>query len=395
MPRHTETPEVSEAAEVTLEITGVVAGGDGIGREESGRVVFVTGALPGERVVVRITEQRRDFARGVVQELLVTSPNRVTPPCRFVAAGCGGCEWQHIAVGAQPALKRELVLDALRRIARLEDLRVADCVALAPLGYRTTVRVAIDPNGRTAFRQTASHDLVTVDDCLVAHPTLAAMLGEAHWPGAKEAVLRVGDRTGEVLVDVKPRPEGFETPTHFHEDVAGRRWQISAGSFFQIRPDGADALVGLVADALTAHNVSTVVDLYAGVGLFAGSMADSGFTVLGAVEGGRFAAADARVNLDGVCDVIECDVAKWRGVHADAVIADPSRRGLMAEGVATIERCTPRVVVLVSCDVAALGRDAKLLAAAGFALQDATPLDLFPHTSHVEVVSTFVKPSFP
>lgn len=376
---------------VTLDITAVVAGGDGLGRDDAGRVVFVTGAMPGERVVARITEERRDFARGEIDQLVVASPDRVAPPCRFVADGCGGCEWQHVAPGAQPGFKRDLVVDALRRIARIDDPPVAECVALPPLGYRTTLRVAIDPEGRPAFRKSSSHDLVTVDDCLVAHPTLAAMLAGARWPGAKEAVLRVGARTDEVLIDVKPRPEGFAAPTFFHEEAAGRRWQISTGSFFQIRPDGAEELVRLAGDALAAHDVRTVVDLYAGVGLFAGALSDRGFDVRAAVEGGRFAAADARVNLEGVCDVIECDVAKWRGQLVDAVVADPSRRGLMAEGVATIERCAPRVIVLVSCDVAALGRDAKLLSAAGFEFRGATPLDLFPHTPHVEVVSTFVR----
>ncbi|MBA2608760.1 MAG: class I SAM-dependent RNA methyltransferase [Actinobacteria bacterium] len=389
MPEFQET--ATDDSDVTLDITGVVAGGDGIGRQESGRVVFVTGAMPSERVTIRITDERRDFARGEVDRILTPSPDRVVPPCAFRIAGCGGCEWQHIAPHAQPGFKRDLVVDALRRIARIDEPNVADCVALAPQGYRTTVRVAIDSEGRPAFRKSLSHDLVTVDDCLVAHPTLAAMLCDARWPGAKEAVLRVGARTGEVLVDVKPLPDGFATPTFFHEEAAGRMWQISAGSFFQIRPDGADELARLVVDALAAHQVATVVDLYSGVGLFAGALHERGFDVRAAVEGGRFAAADARVNLEGVCDVIECDVAKWRGIPVDAVVADPSRRGLMTEGVATIERCAPRTVVLVSCDVAALGRDAKLLVAAGFALDHSTPLDLFPHTPHVEVVSTFVR----
>jgi 23S rRNA (uracil1939-C5)-methyltransferase len=228
---------------------------------------------------------------------------------------------------------------------------------------------------------------------LVAHPTLAAMLREARWPGGKEAVLRVGARTGEVLVDVIPRPAGSPRASSFHEDAAGRRWQISTGSFFQIRPDGADELARLVGDALAAHDVKTVADLYSGVGLFAGALHDRGFDLKAAVEGGRFAATDARVNLEGVCDVVERDVAKWRGLPVDAVVADPSRRGLMVEGVATVMRCAPRVVVLVSCDVAALGRDAKLLTAEGFVLERATPLDLFPHTPHVEVVSTFVRPA--
>ncbi|MEY2467837.1 MAG: hypothetical protein QOF21_535 [Actinomycetota bacterium] len=374
-----------------IDVTAVVAGGDGLGRDDDGRVTFITGALPGERVEVVVTEERRDFARGEVERIEVRSADRCDPPCPFVAAGCGGCGWQHVNPSAQVRYKRDLVVDALTRIGRLEAPVVDECVALDPFGYRTTVRVAIDANGRPAFRMASSHDLVTVDACLVAHPLINDVLKDAHWPGAREAVVRCGARTGDTLVDVRPRPAGVEPPTHFHEDAGGRRWRISTGSFFQIRPDGADALAVLVTEALKANDVRSVVDLYAGVGFFAGVLHDAGFGVRAAVEGGRYAAADARVNLDGVCDVIERDVAKWKGVAADAVVVDPSRRGLMAEGLATVERCSPRVVVLVSCDVAALGRDAKLLTAAGFELTQATPVDLFPNTPHVETVATFVR----
>jgi 23S rRNA (uracil1939-C5)-methyltransferase len=354
--------------ELELDVTDVVAGGDGLAREANGRVVFVRGALPGERVVARLTDERRDFARAEVVRVVTPSVNRVAPPCPFVAAGCGGCEWQHIAPDAQARYKRSIVVDALRRIARIADPPVAETIALSPLRYRTTVRVAVDGDGRAAFRKHNSHDLVTVDDCIVAHPSIASQLRDARWPGKREATLRVGD-----------------------DEVAGRRFRVSPRSFFQIRADGAETLVALVGDALTRHHVRTVVDLYAGVGLFAGTLHDRGFDVLVAVEGSGSGVADARVNLAGVCEVVQADVGQWPGQPADAVVADPSRVGLRAEGVATAARCDPRVVVLVSCDAAALGRDAKLLAAAGFGLEGAQPVDLFVHTPHVEVVSTFVR----
>ncbi len=351
-----------------LRIESIVAGGDGLAHEESGRVVFVRGALPGERVEVQLTEEKRDFARGAVLQILERSPDRVEPPCPFVAAGCGGCEWQHVAPAAQARFKRDIVVDALRRIARIDEPPVTECIALPPAGYRTTVRIAIDADGRAAFRKASSHDLVTVNSCLVAHPTIAARLGSERWRGEREVTLRVDDY-----------------------QVADRAFRVSPGAFFQIRSDGAEELVRLVADALGRHEARSVVDLYAGVGLFAAAMHDRGFEVHAAVEGSRISAADARVNLAGVCEVVEADVAKWTGTPVDAVIADPSRRGLMADGVATVERCEPRVVVLVSCDAAALGRDTKLLAASGFTLERATPVDLFPMTPHIEVVSAFVK----
>ncbi|MDP1792975.1 MAG: TRAM domain-containing protein [Acidimicrobiales bacterium] len=355
----------------TVTVTTVVAGGDGLAREDSGRVVFVPGAMPGETVEVALTQERRDFARGEVVRILDASPDRVDPPCPFVAAGCGGCEWQHIALDAQRRFKRDIVVDALRRNARIETPPVDDCVALPAERYRTTVRLGIDRDGRGGFRRSASHDLVVVDDCLVAHGDIAAQLADGRWPEEHEVVLRVTDR-----------------PT-----VAGRRFVVSPDSFFQIRTDGAEVLVDLVAAALQRHDASTVVDLYAGVGLFAATMHDRGFDVVAAVEGNPSAASDARHNLAHVCDVVEADVGKWPGTQVDAVIADPSRHGLDKSGVATVVHCNPRVVVLVSCDAAALGRDARLLGEAGYRLERSSPVDLFPHTAHIEVVSAFVKVS--
>jgi 23S rRNA (uracil1939-C5)-methyltransferase len=175
---------------------------------------------------------------------------------------------------------------------------------------------------------------------------------------------------------------------HVHEVVAGRTWRISARSFFQARPDGADALAALVADA-AGDRAGHAVDLYSGVGLFAGVLADRGWRVT-AVEGSSAAVADARVNLVGAaCEIVRADVARWTAVAADVVIADPSRQGLGAAGVEVVTATAARRVVLVSCDAAPLGRDAGALIKAGYALSSVTPVDMFPHTFHVEVVSVF------
>jgi 23S rRNA (uracil1939-C5)-methyltransferase len=352
-----------------LVVDTIVAGGDGLARADDGRVVFVRGGLPGERVDVRITEERRDFARAEIVRVLDASPDRVAPPCPFVDAGCGGCTWQHIAPDAQARFKRDIVVDSLRRIGRVADPPVADTIALPPSGYRTTVRVAIDAEGRPAFRKHDSHDLVVVDDCLVAHADIARQLRTSRWAGEHEVTLR----------------------SDGHATVAGRAFQVSPESFFQIRPDGAEVLVRLVTDALVAHGAASVVDLYCGVGLFARDAHDRGLTVRAAVESNRTAVADARQNLRGVTEVVKADVGKWPGLPVDGVIADPARRGLGKDGVATVGACDPSVVVLVSCDAPALGRDASLLRTVGFTLEQSQPVDLFPHTPHVEVVSTFVR----
>jgi 23S rRNA (uracil1939-C5)-methyltransferase len=172
--------------------------------------------------------------------------------------------------------------------------------------------------------------------------------------------------------------------------VAGRHWRISAASFFQSQPDGADALAALV--ALAADEIgtaATAVDLYSGVGLFAGVLAGRGWSVT-AVEGSRDAVADAGVNLrDEKATVVRADVNRWTPTAADLVVADPSRSGLGREGAAVVVATGAGRVVLISCDAAAFGRDAGLLTKAGYTLTSVTPVDLFPHTTHVEVVSVY------
>ncbi len=385
---------------VTLDITTIVAGGDGLARDGDGRVVFVAGGLPGERVTAAIHDRRKDFAKATAVEVLVASGHRVTEPCPFVAAGCGGCDWQHIAPAGQRQLKADIVGDALRRQAHL-DVEVGLGPELAATGYRTTLRgVAVD--GRFGFRHRGSHDVVPVSPCLVAHPLLDELVTVGRYPDG-EVILRAGARTGERLAVVHGDrgevsvPDGVRVVTQtelnagtrawYHEELAGRRWRVSARSFFQARPDGAEALVDVVRAALAGASTGHVVDLYGGVGLFAGTVDADKVTL---VESSASSVADARVNLgDRDVRLVKVDVARWHATRADAVVADPPRAGLAAAGVAAVAATHASRLALVSCDPAALGRDAKLLAAAGYRLVDSTLVDLFPHTSHVEVVSRF------
>jgi 23S rRNA (uracil1939-C5)-methyltransferase len=184
--------------------------------------------------------------------------------------------------------------------------------------------------------------------------------------------------------------------TWIHEDVSGRRWRISAESFFQGRPDGAEALVEAVLAALgdAVRPGAIVADLYSGVGLFAGVLGDRTGGRVVAVESNRSAVADARINLadlDGA-RIVRSDVRRWGPSAADVVVADPARQGLGAEVVPRIADTGASALALVSCDPGALGRDAGLLAAAGWELTSVRLVDLFPHTAHVEVVTGWIRP---
>ena len=386
-----------------IDITAVAAGGDGLGREESGRVVFVPGALPGEQVTVELDVGKKDFARGRLVDVLTPSLDRALPPCPFVAAGCGGCDWQHVEPASQRRLKAEVVADALRRQAHLE-VAVDEGPALGATGYRTSLR-GLAVEGRFGLRERASHDVVAIGPCLIADPLVDELVVEGRYPDG-EVVLRAGARTGERLVIVDRDPEAVGVPdgvrvvstgelaagrrAWFHEEVAGLRWRISARSFFQARPDGAEALVDAVRVAAdgAAPAGGSLVDLYGGVGLFARTLAEGKTVTL--VETSASSIADARVNLaDLDARVLKVDVDRWRPAPADLVVADPPRKGLGRRAVEHVAATGAARLVLVSCDPAALGRDAALLATAGYDLVTAQLVDLFPHTSHVEVVSRF------
>jgi 23S rRNA (uracil1939-C5)-methyltransferase len=383
----------------TLRIERVVAGGDGLAREDGGRVVFVPGGLPGETVEVRLVGAKRDFARSVLTDVIEASPHRVVPPCRELARGCGGCDWQHVEPSEQLILKGEIVREALRRTAKMPDAHVALGGSVSPWAYRTSMRFAVDDDGRATLHMARSDDTVSVDGCLIAHPRLVELLPSLRLPGAAEVSLRVAASSGQrsawwTPADVRPMglPDDVATGSDaiVVERVAGVDLRISASSFFQSGPRAAELLVETVR-ALAGADLdaaSTVVDAYGGVGLFAACAVSPDVATI-VVEGSPSACDDARHNLAGrATHIVESRVEDWQSRRADVVIADPSRRGLGAAAIERLVGTRAGTLVLVSCDPVALARDAALLAPR-YRLVDSAVLDLFPHSHHVEVVSRF------
>lgn len=418
------------ASSVRLRTHAIAVGGDAIGRTEEGKVVFVDGGLPEELLLVELHDDRKDFARGHVLEVFEPSVSRRAPTCRHVQEGCGGCGWQHVDDDAQSSLKVAMVVDALRRTGRIGDAegRVIRAPALAMRGHRTSVRVAVT-EGAAGFRAAGSRRVVPVTSCEVAHPVIERVISEGRFGNAIEVAIRYGVASSQLLVVVEPTTRGVVLPdlrelvpgidvvmvgtgelkrkqrsgadpvddhAFFEETIDGASFVVSADSFFQTRPDGAEALVTLVGSALGDHD-DILLDLYGGVGLFAATVCRRFRTVV-SVESSESASNDAVVNLAAHDDAyVVCeDVDSWRPPNElfesrrVCVVADPSRRGLGRRAVQTIARTKAVVVVLVSCDAGSLGRDARLLVEAGYELSGSVVLDLFPQTPHVEVISRFV-----
>jgi len=381
----------------------LIAGGEAIARDADGKVVFVRGGVPGDELTVTTIESKGDWSRAVIDHVVVASPDRVEPPCPRRREGCGGCDWQHLAVAAQLPAKIEIVRDALRRTGKLPDADLRPGASVPDRGYRTTIRVVGDAEGRAAFRIDRSHDTVRAADCLIAHPSLLPVLDTLRLTPELELTLRCSVATGEMTArwdtahgDVTGLPDvvSIGASARLSEQVGEHRLRVSAASFFQSGPAAAELLIDAVKRAAPElERAGTVLDAYAGVGLFAQG-ATPPQTRLLAVENSKSAVGDCRVNLAGrEARVEQAEVGAWRpdrGVEIDVVIADPARSGLGRPGVATIVATEAPLLVLVSCDPVALARDSALLGRHGYRHDGTEVLDLFPHTHHVECVTRFV-----
>ncbi len=397
----------------TVTAERLVAGGAALSRRDDGRIVLVDGALPGEVVEVRV-ERRHGAERGRLLRIVEASVDRIEPVCPHVLEGCGGCDLAALSEDGQRSAKLDLVTDSLRRLGRLTEPIVRPGPVLSPWSFRTTLRMAV-VEGRAGLRQADSHEVVELDHCAVAHPLLDQLIVEGRFGNATEVMLRVGASTGERMAVVTPGTTGVSLPKDvlvvgadelasgrrawIHEEVAGRRWRISAESFFQTRADGAEALVSVVrslcadvfAEPVDTDHPRTLLDAYCGVGLFAGSLLEGTNRWRAvAAERSRSSVADARQNLaDLDVRVVGTSIERLRAPRADLVVADPSRSGLGRSAVKVLTSTRASRLVLVSCDPASAGRDARLLADAGYEAIESVVVDLFPHTHHTEVVTAF------
>ncbi len=338
-------------------------GGEAMGRDEAGRVVFVPYAIAGEQVRVEIVEEKKGYARGRLLEILTPSPARVTPRCPHFgpvspaspptppsaplpplpnrtsssgeregvggeARGCGGCQWQHIAYDAQLKFKADIVREQFARIGKLPDAPVRDTIGMSePWDYRNNVQFQVDAEGRLCFRMLESHRLVPIQVCFIQHPLVYEMFRGTELQGSDYSgvTLRAGTRTGqkmmllegrddeppEIVVDepvsiVYLTPEGDEVPLigneAIHEQLLGQAFRISAQSFFQVNTAMAEKLIEWVERYLAPRETEVLLDAFGGVGTFGLSLAPRVARVI-EIESSPSAVEDAKANSVGLENV--------------------------------------------------------------------------------------------
>jgi tRNA/tmRNA/rRNA uracil-C5-methylase (TrmA/RlmC/RlmD family) len=379
-----------------VEVGPIAHGGHCVARvptDEPGRdrVVFVRHALPGERVVVEITEgsDGDSFWRGDAVSVLAASVDRVPAPCPYAGPGaCGGCDLQHVEVGAQRAWKATVVREQLQRLAGL-DLPVVVEEVPPTLRWRTRMQYVALPDGGRGLHVHRSDEVVLVEDCLID------VSGDPS-RGSGDPSRRSGDlsrRSG----DLSRRSSGVET----HETVAttygSHEFVVPPDGFWQSHVEAPRVLVEAVLGMLRPKAAERVLDLYAGVGLFGAFLADAvgprGRVV--AVEGSRVACQHARTNLPPDVRVEHGPVERvLRSAYDepfDLVVLDPPREGARRAVVEQVVDRAPRAVAYVACDPAALARDLATFAELGYTLSELRVLDLFPMTHHAECVALLEK----
>jgi len=427
-------------AELELEIDSLAQGGRGVARA-NGYVVFVSGALPGDRVRARLTKSKRSYAEARAVEMLRPAAERIADRCLHGGEPCPGAPWQGLPYESQLAHKRNQVAEALRRIGRLDGFELEPIEpAGEPWRYRNKLEYSFGPGPDGAVlgyhRRGSWADVVDVEDChLASEANNAARNALREWARenglapydrrARDGVLRnlvvrEGRRTGELQTRLVtsateiPRPPvdlhtviegsgaGTDGPTgvlgaeHLHERIGELRFRVSHSAFLQTNTEMAERLYEIVADLARLEGRERLFDLYCGIGTIGLSLARRAGEVWGlesvgeaiadaelnaeanGIANARFVAADARL---GIRPLLE------RAGRPDIVVVDPPRAGLSAKVVRRVLECEAPRIVYVSCNPTTLAPNAAQIVEAGYTLRLVKPLDLFPQTPHVESVA--------
>ena len=439
-----------------LNIEKLIYGGDGLARlpaDERGRgkAVFVPLVLAGEKIEAVLTEEKPGFARARATAIVESSLHRVEAPCPHFGR-CGGCHYQHASYDHQLEIKKDILLENLRRIAKLELQREIQAHPSPPWNYRNRSRLQVHtrPEFAAGYFKLSSHQLLPVEECPISSPLVnlgiaalwqAGRAGKAV-DGVREVEFFANETDTRLLVEFLCAPEARRAAVRawaeelcaampeiagvvaFREPQKGVReplvtvgasdlmyqtkmgaYRISAGAFFQTNRFLIDELVEIVT---AGRSGELALDLYAGVGLFSTALACNHRHIV-SVESSQTAASDLQYNLPGSGKAVHSATEQYLAElgdkgrvgqdevlpqlrhQPDTVVVDPPRSGLGDRVARLLASAGAPRVTYVSCDPATLARDLVPLQAAGYRVEQVHLIDLFPQTYHLESVVQLVR----
>jgi 23S rRNA (uracil1939-C5)-methyltransferase len=419
----------------TLEIESLAYGPYGIGRIDH-QVIMVPATVPGDKICARVTDSKGNYAVGEKLRLLEPSPLRQTPPCPYVH-DCGGCPWQQVQYAAQLKAKEQSVADALRRIGKLDGFELRPIIASPhEYHYRRRIRLQCDKTKRIGFFRAFSHDLVEVDRCLIAdnafnkilHP-LRSWMSELDTAvehveivsgDDPDQIVATGKAVGEFILKDDSACERLLNETSginglvLRGDNWRKEWGQTAVSircddgiclkvegdlFIQVNAEGNRKLLRELLAAGGLEKNDQLLELYAGAGNFTLLLAKRTQNIV-AVEGYRQSVNNGKrsaqlngiSNIRWICAPVPAAMerlAKQRQ-RFSKIVLDPPRKG--AKGIdRDLASFGAQRILYVSCNPATLARDLAALARHGYRLMFVQPIDLFPHTFHVEALAVMMR----
>jgi 23S rRNA (uracil1939-C5)-methyltransferase len=437
-----------------LTIEKLIYGGDGLGRlpaDEQGRgkAAFVPFTLPGERVEAALREEKPGFVRAAATRIVEASPLRIEPQCPYFQR-CGGCHYQHADYTEQLSIKKAILKENLRRLAKMELATELKVHASPPWNYRNRTRLQVRAGSDfvLGYFKPSSHELLPVESCPISSPLLNRAI-DAFWrlggrgqvlPEVREvelfadqddSVLQVelyidarassgNKQTGQILSErlrselpevvsvyaleqtaasgkgvqghIAEQPIWAHGPGEFRYHTKAGALRVSGGSFFQVNRFLIDELVGIVTGGRSGE---VALDLYAGVGLFSMALAAS-YRHIVAVESSQGSAADLKYNSPRNVKAVRSTVDAYmtdRGakLRPDLVVVDPPRAGLGDRVARSLAQMGAPRLTYVSCDPATLARDLIRLTGVGYGVEQVHLVDLFPQTYHIESVVELVR----
>jgi 23S rRNA (uracil1939-C5)-methyltransferase len=378
---------------VELSIDRLVAGGDGLGFID-GIACFVALAAPGDRLLVRIRETRRDYCKADIVRILEPASSRVVPPCPFYGA-CGGCTLMHMDYKSQLSGKRRIVADAFRRTGALPDAEEPPITPLAPWGYRNRAQFHFGPDGALGYIRRSSNEVLPIASCPILVEPLASwltdnagtkafrLLGKALKGSSRFIAFAPGGDDENAYIQGKDGELSLE--------LAGKAFSFHVEGFFQ---SNLSLVPALIDEACRGIEGARAADLYCGVGLF-GAFLRERFGALVCVEQDARALGYACRNVGKSADYAALSMEAWTlsaqaRASFDYVLVDPPRSGLAPAVRAWLLSSRPPCIGYVSCDPVSLARDSGELVRGGYRLERLSLYDFYPQTAHVESYARFI-----
>lgn len=429
--------------EFTVTIEKIIAGGRGLARHESGKVVMIDGVLPGEVVNVSEVKKHRGYIEAEPVEIISPSPERRQPVCPWYQ-DCGGCDLLHCNYDFQLQIKNNIVKEALKRAGVVcpGDCPVGTLPSPESLAYRYRLRMKVDRNGQVGFHKKRTNKIVPVSNCAIATSKINAAISILQSSSLLKEITGIcneiellhspADNALTLLLQVEEKNKadqdlltlfdgcsainqvGYKTGLQIHANpsllplkqcfvLSGDRqtsYSLSwaAGCFYQVNAGQNKQLVRLVCRLAGNVHGQSILDLYCGTGNFSIPLALRGATITG-MELDRESIRWAKFNAETTgmqCRFIAADVHKTllelvqTGQQVDIIILDPPRRGI-GKAAGLLPKLQPRKIIYISCDPATLARDLATLCDRGYSLGQLIPVDMFPQTHHIESLALLEK----